>query len=40
MVTLTEIDNETSVVEPQRPLEDRKRGEAGRSGSSQRFGAP
>jgi hypothetical protein len=41
MVTLTEIDNETSVVEPQRPRrDDRKRGEAGRSGSSQRFSAP
>ena len=41
MVTLTEIDNETSVVEPQTPRgDDRKRGEAGRSGSSQRFSAP
>jgi hypothetical protein len=35
MVTLTEIDDATSVVEPQSP-----RREAGRSGSSQRFSAP
>jgi hypothetical protein len=41
MVTLTEIDSETSVIEPERPRrDDRKRGEAGRSGSSQRFRAP
>ena len=41
MVTLTEIDDATSVVEPQRPhLDDRKRGEAGRSGSSRRSTAP
>ena len=41
MVTLTEIDDETSVVEPGRPRrDDRKRGEAGRRGSSQRFSAP
>ena len=35
MVTLTEIDDATSVVEPQSP-----RREAGRSGSSQRSSAP
>jgi hypothetical protein len=41
MVTLTEIDDATSVVEPQRPhRDDRKRGEAGRSGSSRRSTAP
>ena len=41
MVTLTEIDAATSVVEPQRPhRDDRKRGEAGRSGSSRRSTAP
>jgi hypothetical protein len=35
MVTLTEIGDGTSVVEPQRPdVDDRKRGEAGRRGSS------
>jgi hypothetical protein len=38
MVTLTEIEDGTSVVEPQRPsVDDRKRG---RSGSSRRSSAP
>jgi hypothetical protein len=41
MVTLTEIDDGTSVVEPQRPsVDDRKHGEAGRSGSSRRSSTP
>ena len=41
MVTLTEIDDATSVVEAQRPhRDDRKRGEAGRSGSSRESSAP
>jgi hypothetical protein len=41
MVTLTEIDNDTTVVEPQKPRRgDRRRGEAGRSGSSPKFSAP
>jgi hypothetical protein len=35
MVTLTEIDDATTVAQPQGPhRDDRKRGEAGRSGSS------
>jgi hypothetical protein len=41
MVTLTEIDDATSVAEPQRPdVDDRKRGEAGRRGSSHRSSTP
>jgi hypothetical protein len=41
MVTLTEIDDGTSVIEPQRPSrDDRERGEAGRGGSARRSTAP
>ena len=41
MVTLTEIDDATAVVEPQRPhRDDREPGKAGRSGSSHKSTAP